>query len=137
MSKYQNKYRIETARSKEWDYSNPCWYYVTINTKNHIHYFGSVINEKMELYQLGKIAKSYWENIPKHFTNVDLDYYVIMPNHLNGIIIINAIVETPDRASLRPPTLGQIINQYKGSVKHWANLNGTQTLYGNPDFMTG
>ena len=48
-----------------------------------------------------------------------------MPNHLHGIIIINdrIKVETPDRASQQLPTLGVIINQFKGSVKRWANKN--------------
>lgn len=89
MSLYQNKYRIESARLKEWDYSNPWWYYVTINTKNHIKYFGKIDNGEMLLNNVGKIVEEEWLRSKVIRKNIDLDYYVIMPNHLHGIIIIN------------------------------------------------
>jgi len=89
MSKFQNTYRIETSRLKEWDYTNPWWYYVTINTKNHVKYFGNVVHGKMILNGLGKLADKCWKEIPNHFTNVELDYFVVMPNHIHGIIILN------------------------------------------------
>ncbi|MBU2444797.1 MAG: hypothetical protein KJ666_04390 [Bacteroidetes bacterium] len=60
MSKFQNKYRIESARLPKYDYSNPNWYYVTINTKNHIYWFGDIKNGKMILNDLGKIVEQEW-----------------------------------------------------------------------------
>lgn len=134
MSKFKNTFRIETSRLKEWDYSSPWWYYVTINTKDHIEYFGSVENEKMILNELGKVAEKCWKEIPKHFPNVENDYYIIMPNHIHGIVILNPSVETPDRASLQNVTLGQIINQFKGSVKRWANKDGFLFFSWQPRF---
>ena len=89
MAKYKNQYRVESARLKEWDYSSPWWYYVTINTKNHVEYFGRVVNSKMRINEVGKVAENCWLEIPNHFANVELDYFVIMPNHVHGIIIIN------------------------------------------------
>ncbi len=89
MSKFKNTFRIESARLKEWDYSNPWYYYVTINTKNHIHHFGKVENEKMILNDLGSIVESEWLKTKLLRTNVELDYFVVMPNHFHGIIIIN------------------------------------------------
>ena len=131
---FQNKYRIESTRLKDWDYSIPWWYYITINTKNHIEWFGKIVNEKMVLNRFGKIVDSFWREIPNHFENVELDYYVIMPNHIHGIIIINSTVETgyipsqnkhvyetPCMASL---PLGDIIGKFKAAVKRWANKNG-------------
>lgn len=129
MSKYQNKYRVETIRHKEWDYSSPWWYFVTINTKGHINMFGDIVNENMVLNNLGNVVDKYWKDIPVHFSNVELDYHVIMPNHIHGIIIMNP-VETLDRASLRieqpkkQTTLGIVINQFKSSFKRWCNNNG-------------
>jgi putative transposase len=98
MSGYQNKYRVESIRWKDWDYTNPWWYFVTVNTKKHIKYFGKVVYEHMVMNDLGKIAVNYWKEIPKHFTHVETDQFILMPNHLHGIIIINPItnVETPD-----------------------------------------
>ena len=100
MTKFKKIFRVESSRLKVWNYSQPWWYYVTINTKDHAEYFGKVENGKMKINDLGKIVESCWEEIPNHFESVELDYYMIMPNHVHGIIIINPIVETPDRAML-------------------------------------
>ena len=47
------------------------------------------MKEKMILNEIGKTAEGFWKEIPNHFQNVELDYFIIMPNHLHGIIIIN------------------------------------------------
>ncbi|MDQ7818366.1 MAG: hypothetical protein RDU14_15165 [Melioribacteraceae bacterium] len=89
MTKYQNKYRIESTRLNVCDYSNPWWYFVTINTKAHIEYFGIIEKEMMILNELAKVVEKCWVDIPKHFINTELDYYMILPNHIHGIIILN------------------------------------------------
>jgi putative transposase len=96
IKKYQNKYRIESARLKNWDYGSNGAYFVTICTKNREHYFGEIENKKMILSELGKVAYEFWEEIPNHFPFVELGNFVIMPNHLHGILIIdkNAVVQT-------------------------------------------
>ena len=76
------------TRLKEYDYSAPGWYYVTICVKNHVPNFGRVKNGKMKLNKLGKHANKCWEEIPLHYSCVKLDEYIIMPNHIHGIIII-------------------------------------------------
>ncbi|NJD23661.1 MAG: transposase [Melioribacter sp.] len=134
MTKYKGSFRIESSRLKTWDYSNPWWYYITVNTKIHVSYFGRVEKGKMILSEIGKIVEKYWKEIPTHFPGIELDYYIIMPNHLHGIIIINPQVETPDRASLQNPLLSQIINQFKGSVKRWANKNNYTNFSWQPRF---
>jgi hypothetical protein len=55
MDLYHNKYRIESARLKDWDYSTPWWYYVTTNIKDHKEYFGYVTNGKMIITWLCRI----------------------------------------------------------------------------------
>jgi len=85
----------------------------------------------MVVNELGKIVEQCWVDIPKHFHNSELDYYVIMPNHLHGIIIINPSVETPYMASL---PLGQIVSKYKAAVKRWANKNGYNSFCWQPRF---
>jgi REP element-mobilizing transposase RayT len=89
MTLFKNKFRIESTRLKGYDYSQAGEYFVTICTDNHRCLFGAVIEEEMRSSPVGKIAKSCWEKIPKHFRNVELDEFVIMPNHVHGIIIIN------------------------------------------------
>ncbi|MEJ5245590.1 MAG: transposase [Bacteroidota bacterium] len=89
MTKYQNKYRIESIRLPNYDYSQPSAYFITICTHNKIHYFGEITNGKMQLNEFGKIVEECWNKIPEHFMHVSLDYFVIMPNHFHGILIIN------------------------------------------------
>lgn len=60
---YKNKYRIESARLKEFDYSSNYWYYVTINTKNHREFLGEVKDGKVILNNFGKIVDEEWNNI--------------------------------------------------------------------------
>lgn len=106
--KYQNKYRIPSARLQDWDYGWNAPYFVTICTQNREHYFGKIGNGKMQLSEIGEIAKKCWIEIPEHFTFVELGAFVVMPNHVHGIIIINkqndgrndGNVETQNIASL-------------------------------------
>lgn len=76
-------------RAQWWDYSWNGSYFITICTQSRINYFGGVINEKLELNELGKIAKEIWEEIPNQFPFVKLGEFVIMPNHVHGILTID------------------------------------------------
>lgn len=105
MKFFKDIHRIESSRLKDWDYSTPGWYYITICTKNFKNWFGEVKNGKMALNKFGDIVDEEWNRTEETRKNVELDYYVIMPNHFHGIIIIkdvetsrrevsNAILET-------------------------------------------
>ena len=91
MTLFKNKYRAESARLKNWDYSSAAFYYITICTKNRECFFGSVINDKMELSDTGKMANKFWQEIPEHFGHVKLHEFVIMPNHVHGILEIDKL----------------------------------------------
>lgn len=123
--KFQNKYRIESARLPNWDYGWNAAYFVTICTKNRICWFGDVVDGEMVLNDLGKISDDCWLEIPEHFPFVKLGEHVVMPNHVHGIVVIDKpddnIVETPDSGvstikKWKPGTLGVIMNQYKRAV---------------------
>lgn len=91
--KFKSKYRIDSVRLKNWDYRNNGAYFITICTANRKHFFGEiVINEtskEMNLSEIGILAESFWEKIPEHFPFVEVGNYVVMPNHVHGILIIN------------------------------------------------
>ncbi len=89
MNKYQNKYRIPSARLQNWDYRWAGAYFITICTQNREHYFGEIANGKMQLSQVGVIADILWYQITQHTQNVKLGAFVVMPNHIHGILIIN------------------------------------------------
>ena len=100
MTKYKDKFRIETTRLPSWGYGANAPYFVTICTKNREKFFGEIINNIVNLSPVGKIAQKYWLDIPKHFPFVELDEFIIMPNHVHGIIVINKpVVETQYVAS--------------------------------------
>jgi REP element-mobilizing transposase RayT len=71
-----------------YDYSAPGAYFLTILSHKKEHFFGKVVKGVVELSTLGEIAKELWQKIPTHFSNVLLDEFVIMPNHIHGILVI-------------------------------------------------
>ena len=87
--KYQNKYRIASARMKNYDYSQNGAYFITIVTKNREHFFGEIVDGKMILNEIGEISQKYWNEIPQHFSFIKLDEMVVMPNHIHGILWID------------------------------------------------
>jgi len=108
MTLFKNRYRIESMRLRNYDYSQPGAYFITICTNNRECLFGNVEKGKMILNDAGNFAGQCWLEIPMHYPNVTLDAFVIMPNHIHGIIVINkeidsGIVETNNHSSLRLP----------------------------------
>ena len=119
--KFKNKYRIESARLRPWDYSSPGWYSVTVCTKNKENFFCDVICGEMCLSEAGRIVSEEWSKNEIIRSNIALDDWIIMPNHIHGILVIverAANVETPCQgvstiSKWKPGTLSAIINQFK------------------------
>ncbi len=88
MEKYRNKYRIPSIRLQRWDYRWAGSYFITICTQHRVHYFGEIANGKMRLSPIGVIADILWHEIPHHARNIELGAFVVMPNHIHGILII-------------------------------------------------
>jgi len=82
--KLQKQYRY-----KEYDYSQDGFYFVTICCKKREMFFGNIKNEKMQLSEIGKITEKFWLETLDHFLFIKLDKFVIMPNHIHGIIEID------------------------------------------------
>lgn len=87
--KYKNKYRIPSARATWWQYHWAGAYFITICTQNRQHLFGTIKNGIMHLTPLGAIADVLWHEIPRHHTGVELGAFVVMPNHIHGILILD------------------------------------------------
>jgi REP element-mobilizing transposase RayT len=148
--KYQNKYRISSARLPGWNYAWNASYFVTICTKDRQNFFGDIADSEMILSQIGVIADIMWYEIKNHAKNIELGDFIVMPNHVHGIITLNEQipeqksdtqiinvppVETRHALSLRKTpaqqrfqnqgknTLSSIIGGYKASVtKHASRL---------------
>jgi putative transposase len=82
------KHHRRSIRLPDYDYSQAGVYYVTLVTKDRIRLFGDIVQGEMVLSDAGDILKQEWEQTAAVRENVELDGYVIMPNHIHGILII-------------------------------------------------
>jgi len=87
-SRFRHKYRIETTRLDGFDYSKPGNYFITICTKDRKPLFGEISDENIKLSETGRIVSECWSDLPNHYQNIILDEFIVMPNHIHGIIII-------------------------------------------------
>jgi putative transposase len=88
--KFQNKYRIPSARWRDWNYGDEGAYFVTICSKYREPYFGEIKDGQMQLSEIGKIAQNEWLKSMdiRPDMNLDMECFVVMPNHIHGIVII-------------------------------------------------
>ena len=102
-------------RLKAYDYSQPGHYFVTICTKNRDNWFGEVNDGKMILNECGVIAAGYWSQIQTHYGNATLDEWVVMPNHIHGIIVILAVgtEQCSVPTHVKSVSLSQIVKSFK------------------------
>ena len=87
--KFRNSYRIASARLQHWNYGWAGSYFITICTKNRENYFGNVVSGKMRLSPVGVIADICWHEIKNHTRNIELGEFVVMPNHMHGILVLS------------------------------------------------
>jgi len=129
--KFKNKYRIVSARASWWNYGWNGAYFITICTKNRDHFFGEIENGQMKLSKIGLLADVFWHEIKNHTENIELGAFVVMPNHIHGILILdkpeNKIIETVEtrhalslqkqqQISIQTPTQQRFQNQGKNTV---------------------
>jgi putative transposase len=80
--------RPNSLRLQGYDYGQAGVYFVTIVVKDRKHMFGEIVDETMMLNGAGDIVQNVWDDLPKHYINIELDEFIIMPNHVHGIIVI-------------------------------------------------
>lgn len=88
--RFKGKYRIDSMRKQYWNYAWSGKYFITLVLKDRPHWFGEIIDEKMHLSEMGKIAKEEWEQTPaiRPDMNIRLDTFQVMPEHFHAIIEI-------------------------------------------------
>lgn len=132
MSLFQNKYRTKTTRLQGWDYSSNGKHFVTICTRNSKKYFGEVKNKIMGLNELGNMAAICWQNIPSHFPFTELGAWVVMPNHVHGVIMINKPPSVETRHG-KPDGLDNVVGGSTNKpsnveTRHGASLRGLDIM---------
>jgi REP element-mobilizing transposase RayT len=127
----------KSVRIKDYDYSQPGAYFVTICTRNRECMFGEIIDGEMVLNRFGIIVNEEWLRtaILRVWETVEIDTYIIMPNHVHGIVVINhgrGVLQYAPTGMLRSPsqTIGAIIRGFKSASTKRINLS--RNTPGNP-----
>jgi putative transposase len=128
----------KVVRLEHYDYSKPGYYFVTICVQKHHIEFGQIVDDCMQLNETGRIIQFLWERLPSRFSTVQLDAFVIMPNHLHGIIeltdpplveipVVNPRVPARFQAGVQQkqvarknfrPTLGKVVRDFKAAASY-------------------
>ena len=137
---FRKKYRIPSARATWHDYNGGA-YFVTICTRDMVHYFGEIVGGEMNMTEIGEYVQQCIKNIPQHNTYANVPAFVVMPNHVHLIVIIDdenadsICRDVPWRVSTfgKNETMQTIANQqgrlstmiggFKQSVTRYANVN--------------
>ncbi len=93
------RHHRRSIRLKGYDYSRPGAYFVTICAQNHECLFGEIQERRMILNEAGCMVQAVWHELPQHYPDVDVDAFVVMPNHVHGIIVLKSIVGAGPRAT--------------------------------------
>jgi putative transposase len=129
-----------SIRLKGYDYAQPGAYFVTISTHQGEPLFGEVVDGAMRANECGEIVRACWDAIPMHFPDVETDAFVVMPNHVHGVIIIRGgsmqathactgaacCARTTERPNVAPGSLGAVVRSFKSACTKRINaLRGT------------
>jgi putative transposase len=112
-----DKHHRRSIRLRGYDYSSAGAYFVTICAQNRMSLFGTICDGIMQMDAAGQMIAGEWQGLVERFPDIELDEYVVMPNHFHGILVIN----NPRRvwASTRDaPTLGDMIGAFKSITTH-------------------
>ena len=117
-NKFRGKYRVESTRLRHWDYSSNGTYFITLCTKNRESFLGEIVDGEMQLSEIGKIVQKYWLEIPDHFSFIMLNNFIIMPNHMHGIVVIDKAHDVETRQCLVSTAATKTINRFQNQGKH-------------------
>jgi putative transposase len=111
MARYDpGKHRRRSIRLKGYDYALPGAYFVTLNTWHREHLFGEIVDGEMQLSEYGELVQDCWDETPAHFARVQLDAFVVMPNHVHLVIILtDSDTSRGTACRARAPTFGKSI----------------------------
>ena len=120
--------RLNSLRLPGYDYSQSGYYFITICTKDRKELFGTITRDRMIENVYGKIVRDCWNDLPNHY-HFELDEFIVMPNHIHGIIVLSDV-----GVGLRPtptgPGLSEIIRGFKSFSAR--RINQRRKLLGKP-----
>lgn len=154
MTLFRDRYRIESARLRGWDYSMDGYYFITVCTKKRECFLGRIENGGMLPSLAGKVVEEEWKRTEQVRPDVRLDAWIMMPNHVHGIVILQnregkSPVETPRfeetphrgvsttkdaKAKLHTGSLGAVVGQFKSVSTKRIRAAGVHAFAWQPRF---
>ncbi|HHT9132345.1 MAG TPA: transposase [Candidatus Tripitaka californicus] len=130
MEGFKKVFNRRSIRLKGYDYSQPGAYFVTICTKNRLQVLGKVADSETTLSEIGEVVNSVWLDLPRHYFNIEQDIFVIMPNHVHGIIfIVGAGFKPAPTNATKRHTLSEVVRGFKTfSSRHINEMRATQGI---------
>lgn len=119
-----------SIRLRHYDYSQAGAYFITLCTQKRECLFGVVADDGVRLNDIGRMVQDIWDALPGHYPRVELDCFVVMPNHIHGIVVLNGVgarfiapefVAPSLGAMKRAPTVSEIIRAFKARCTHGIN----------------
>lgn len=111
-------------RHSRHDYSQPGYYFVTVCVKDCNPWFGTIADTQMHLNEAGMDVQIAWGSLPYHYPGLQLDQYIVMPNHMHGILILeNDFRHRNSRKGIKP-TLSDAIRHFKGAATYRIHASG-------------
>lgn len=124
------KHHRRSIRLRGYDYTQNGAYFVTICTWQRQHLFGEIVSGTMQINELGSIGEWHWHKLVKYHPHLELDAFVVMPNHIHGILVLTENGRSPKHQSL-----SEIIRGFKTfSARH---INRYRHLVGVPVWQRG
>src|SRR5918995_3314994 len=109
--KYDPKeHHRRSIRLRNFDYGQAGAYFITVVTRERNCLLGEIAGQEIRFSELGRLVQAVWYDLPKHYPRVECDAFVIMPNHIHGIIVLTDIVATRNGnvgAGFKPAPTGQ------------------------------
>lgn len=118
-----------SVRLRSFDYSSAGAYFITICTRDRLCTLGSAFEGQVELSGAGVIVQEIWESLPVRFLEVDVDAFVVMPNHVHGIVFLvgaQFVAPEPRPASRQRPLLGEVVRTFKAAATSLIRSSGTE-----------
>ena len=121
MTFYPERQRRRTMRLPGYDYSALGAYFITICTHQRQRLFGRIVKGENQISPFGQIVEDFWWAVPTHFSHATLDEFIVMPNHVHGIVVIKSPVTQRNNCGqqntlghiMKPGTVSTIVRSFK------------------------
>ena len=121
-----DRHHRRSIRLQGYDYAQAGAYFVTVNAEHRQCLFGEIVERQMHLNPIGEMVLQVWEAIPDHYPGVEIDAFVVMPNHIHGIIVLEGAAKLDDARDMDQLRLMDVVHRFKSLTTN-RYINGVKT----------